>query len=154
MSRWHPRFLEDVLVLITEYSILPLYHFIASYLVNHRPYQHTTSQPLLITTNHIYKPSCRNHVNLDTFSHLLCRNHNLVTAQYATTTFNHFCMVRNMVSTIYKISAWFRYTSINRQTRRSSTSTNPIYLWLILLQKIHSQYQVGWQSMCSVLPYS
>ena len=134
-SRWHTRFLEDILVFVAELSILRFDHSISSCLVYHRPNQRTPRCSIRVTTNQIYKRMCRNHVNFDTISHLLRWNHHLVSACYAITTLTHLSTTRTSRSTINTISAWFAHTTFLTQTRHSDTRINLTYLWIIPLKK-------------------
>ena len=109
-SRWHTRFLEDILVFVAELSILRFDHSVSSCLVYHRPNQRTPRYSFRITTNRIYKCMCRNHVNFDTISHLFRWNHHLVSTCYAITTLTNISTTRTSRSATNTISAWFTHT--------------------------------------------
>ena len=111
MSRWHSRFLEDILVFVAELSILRFDHSVSSCLVHHRPNQRTPHYSFSITTNYIYKRTCRNNINFDTINHLLCKNHHLVSTCYAVTTLTHISTTQTTLSATNIISAWFTHTT-------------------------------------------
>ena len=147
MSRWHSRFLEDILVFVAELSILRFDHSISGCLVHHRPNQCTPCYSFKITTNQIHKCTCRNNVNFDTISHLLHWNHNLISTCYTITTLTQISTTRTTGSAANTISTCFSYTIFFAQTRHSNMRINPAYLWIIPPEKIHSQYQVSLQTI-------
>ena len=145
-SRWHARFLEDILVFVAELSILRFDHSVSSCLVHHRPNQRTPRYSIRITTNQIHKCTCRNNINFDTISHLLGGNHHLVSTCYAITTLTNISTTQTSRSATNTISAWFTHTIFFAQTRHSNTRINPANLWIIPPEEIHSQYHVSLQT--------
>ena len=146
MSRWHSRFLEDILVFIAELCILRFNHSISSYLVHYRPNQCTPRYSFRITMNQINKRTCENNVNLYTISHLLCRNHNLVGTGYAITTLTNIITRWTTVSAANTISAWFAHNTFFTQTRHSRESIQLIcelYHLRKSIPKITSVYKLS-----------
>ena len=149
--RWHSRFLKDTLVFVAEMCILRFDHSISSYLVHHRPNQQTPRYSFRITTNQVYKCTCRNNVNLYTISHLLCGNHNLVSTGYTIAKLSNISTMQTTLSATNTISAWFAHTIFLAQTWHSNTRINPTYLWVIPPKKIHSQNHIIPQTVQHVL---